>query len=300
MTAPPAPPASTVPAAPPDATPAATLVIFRTDPAGGPPLLCMVERSPKMAFAPGAAVFPGGRVDPDDYDLAQQLAPGMDRDEAAARIAAIRETLEETGLAIGINKAAGNMAAINRDAKAGAKAGDAVAGGAVEKRGACPSAAETDKARSALNGGALFSTLLADFGWSLDLASFVPWSRWRPPGALETRVFDARFYIADAGDADLEGAADLTENMSLFWASAQTVLDRADAGAVTIIFPTRRNLERLALFADFAAARDHADAVPVRTVLTFVEERADGRYICLPGGHGYPVLEEPMNSARRG
>ncbi len=255
----------------PKATPAATVVIFRTDPDGGPPLLCMVERSAKMVFAPGAAVFPGGRVDPDDYMLAETLAPGLDRDDAAARIAAIRETLEETGIAIGI-----------------------------AQDGKRPAASVLDPARDALNGGALFSTMLAELGWSLDLASFIPWSRWRPPGSLETRVFDARFYIADAGVARLEGVADQTENTSLFWASAQTVLDRADAGELSIIFPTRRNLERLAQFEDFASARKHADSVPVRTVLTFVEERDDGQYICLPDGHGYPVLEEPIRSAKRG
>lgn len=253
------------------AIPAATVVIFRIDPEGGAPLLCMVERSANMVFAPGAAVFPGGRVDPGDYELAERMAPELDRDEGAARIAAIRETLEETGLAIGI-----------------------------VKDGARPPKNENDAARDALNGGALFSELLTRFGWSLDLASFTPWSRWRPPGSLDTRIFDTRFYIADAGDAALQGVADKTENMSLFWASAQTVLDRADAGALTIIFPTRRNLERLALFGDFASARDHADGVPVRMVLTYVESRADGKYICLPDGHGYPVLDEPMSKARRG
>ena len=253
------------------ATPAATVVIFRTDPAGGPPLLCMVERSAKMAFAPGAAVFPGGRVDPDDHALAERLAPDLNGSEGAARIAAIRETLEETGLAIGI-----------------------------VRDGARPPKHESDAARDALNGGALFSELLTRFGWSLDLASFTPWSRWRPPGSLETRIFDTRFYIADAGDAELRGVADQTENTSLFWAGAQSVLNRADAGALTIIFPTRRNLERLALFGDFASAKAHADGVPVRMVLTYVEERADGKYICLPDGHGYPVLDEPIERALRG
>ena len=253
------------------ATPAATVVIFRTDPDGGAPLLCMVERSAKMAFAPGAAVFPGGRVDPDDYGLAETLAPELDRDEAAARIAAIRETLEETGLAIGI-----------------------------VKDGVRPPKSESDVARDALHDGTPFSALLTRFDWSLDLASFTPWSRWRPPGSIETRIFDTRFYIADAGDAVLKGVADQTENTSLFWASAQAVLERADAGELSVIFPTRRNLERLALFDDFASAKGHADDVPVRMVLTYVEERADGQYICLPDGHGYPVLEEPMASARRG
>ena len=250
---------------------AATVVIFRRDPDGGAPLLCMVERSAKMAFAPGAAVFPGGRVDPDDHELADRLAPELDRDEAAARIAAIRETLEETGLAIGI-----------------------------VKQGARPPASESDFVRDALDGGAPFSQLLGRFGWTLDLASFTPWARWRPPHAIHTRIFDTRFYIADAGAAQLKGVADKTENTALFWASAQTVLDRADAGELSVIFPTRRNLERLALFGDFGGARTHAEATPVRMVLTYVERRGGGEFLCLPDGHGYPVLEEPFDRAMRG
>ena len=45
-------------------------------------------------------VFPGGRVDPGDHAMVPADAP--DADEAAARIAAIRETIEEVGLAVGL------------------------------------------------------------------------------------------------------------------------------------------------------------------------------------------------------
>ena len=44
----------------PIATPAATMVICCQNPDGGAPLLLMVERIKAMAFAGGAAVFPGG------------------------------------------------------------------------------------------------------------------------------------------------------------------------------------------------------------------------------------------------
>ena len=83
----------------PPATPAATLVIFRNAPAGGPPELLMVQRAKEMRFAGGAAVFPGGRVDDADFALAEALGAADEdhRDELAARIAAVRETLEETG-----------------------------------------------------------------------------------------------------------------------------------------------------------------------------------------------------------
>jgi 8-oxo-dGTP pyrophosphatase MutT (NUDIX family) len=83
----------------PPAIPAATLVIFR-DRANGPPELLMVERAKAMAFAGGALVFPGGRVDPHDRALAETL--DGDVEETAHRIAAIRETIEEAGLAIGL------------------------------------------------------------------------------------------------------------------------------------------------------------------------------------------------------
>ena len=90
----------------PPATPAATLVIFRRDVAGGAPQILMVERSTTMKFAGGAAVFPGGRVDDADRALAAVLGAMEEDDlhELAARIAAVRETLEETGLVVGIRQ----------------------------------------------------------------------------------------------------------------------------------------------------------------------------------------------------
>jgi 8-oxo-dGTP pyrophosphatase MutT (NUDIX family) len=51
-------------------------VIFRGGREGADPELLMVVRSRKMSFAGGMAVFPGGRVDPADYDLGRQLARG--------------------------------------------------------------------------------------------------------------------------------------------------------------------------------------------------------------------------------
>src|SRR4051812_41155211 len=80
-----------------DPIPAATLVLMRAR-EGGPPELLVMERTGGMAFAAGALVFPGGRIDPDD----QEAAAAFDLPDAAARIAAIRETIEETGLAPGL------------------------------------------------------------------------------------------------------------------------------------------------------------------------------------------------------
>jgi 8-oxo-dGTP pyrophosphatase MutT (NUDIX family) len=71
--------------------PAATVVVVR-DGAQGIEVL-MLRRSASLAFAAGAWVFPGGRVDPEDADPERP-----DDAAAAARRAAAREAQEEAGL----------------------------------------------------------------------------------------------------------------------------------------------------------------------------------------------------------
>jgi 8-oxo-dGTP pyrophosphatase MutT (NUDIX family) len=81
----------------PPAIPAATVVLLRDAPTGVEAL--MLRRSSKLAFAGGAWVFPGGRIDPSDYPSG---APSTDDAEvaSAARAAAVRESMEEAGLAV--------------------------------------------------------------------------------------------------------------------------------------------------------------------------------------------------------
>jgi len=75
-----------------DAVPAATVILLRDGVTGLEVL--MLRRSPTGAFA-DMWVFPGGRVDAEDID------PLRPEDEvAAARSAAVRETLEEAALVI--------------------------------------------------------------------------------------------------------------------------------------------------------------------------------------------------------
>ncbi len=72
--------------------PAATVVLVR-DGAEGLEVL-LAKRSSKLAFHGGAWVFPGGRIDPDDY-------AGEPEDVlAAARRGAAREAKEEAGVEV--------------------------------------------------------------------------------------------------------------------------------------------------------------------------------------------------------
>ncbi|HUQ13218.1 MAG TPA: NUDIX hydrolase [Novosphingobium sp.] len=256
---------------PPPAIPAATLVIFRHAPDGTAPELLMVERSASMTFAGGAAVFPGGRIDPADHELAATLVEGSADDEAridmAARVAAVRETLEETGLVVGIDRA------VSLD--------------------------EAHRARALLLEQGALAPVLARHGWSLTPTRLTYFARWRPKHR-HMRIFDTRFFLADLGTGAVELDVDATENTHLFWASAAEALRLADSGKISVIFPTRRNLERLAQFATFAEAKAQAEAIPAQTVTPYMEERDGRRWLLIPEGMGYPVTGEPLDAATRG
>lgn len=75
------------------AVPAATVILLRDGGAGLETL--MLKRDSKLAFAGGMWVFPGGRVDPEDYP---PEAP--DDVDLASRRAAVREAREEAGLVV--------------------------------------------------------------------------------------------------------------------------------------------------------------------------------------------------------
>lgn len=252
------------------ATPAATLVIFR-DKSGSPPDILLVERAAHMAFAGGAIVFPGGRVDPDDHAIivaGALVAGGSDvPEDGAARVAAIRETLEESGIAIGFVTE--------------------------------PTAAWIISARARLAKAEPFSALLAEAGAQLDLDILTPFSRWRP-NFKEARTFDTRFYIARARLDMPEPIVDETENVHSYWSSAAAVLAAADEGKVRVIFPTRRNLERLAQFDDFDAAKAQADAIPPDLICPYIEDRDGVSFLCIPADRGYPITAEPLSAMVRG
>lgn len=242
----------------PPPMPAATLVLMR-ERRNGPPELLMTERTGRMAFAAGALVFPGGRIDPED-EAAGRAFPTLP--DAAARIAAIRETIEETGIAPAM-------------------------------RPIPPPALREEMAA-----GGDFAARLAHHGLSLDLDALTPFARWCP-NFRETRRFDTLFYLADApADAPAPLVAE-AEAVRAFWASAADILADLDAKRAHAIFPTRRNLERLARFGSIAEARADAARHPVTCITPWVEERDGRQFVCIPEGIGYPVTAEPLETAQR-
>ena len=243
-----------------DAIPAATLILVRERATGAPELL-MVERSGGMAFAAGALVFPGGRIDDADRDLARTL--GAD----AAAVAAIRETIEETAVPVGL-------------------APD-------------PNAATTLQLQDALVADRPLADVLSGAGLNLDPSALTVFARW-VPRFHAVRRFDTLFFIARCPDGEWRPRVIEGECSGAFWLTAQEVLDRDARGEARLIFPTRRNLERLAQHASFDEIVADAKAHPIEPVTPWVEEQNGARFITIPDNLGYPVTQERLDGLWRG
>jgi len=243
-----------------DAIPAATLILVR-DCAADPPELLMVERASGMAFAAGALVFPGGRIDEADRQL------GADLGIAAAAVAAIRETVEETAVPVGLSPA--------------------------------PDAASARSLQDALVSDMPFDRLLEVHGLKLRAEALTPFARWVPKFHA-VRRFDTLFFVAACPAGEWEPRVIEGECSAAAWITASEVLERDRRGEARLIFPTRRTLERLAQHASFDAIRADALAHAIEPVTPWVEETGGERFITIPDHLGFPVTQERLDGLWRG
>ena len=243
-----------------DAIPAATLILVR-EPPNSPPELLMVERASGMAFAAGAMVFPGGRIDASDRQLAQEA--GIE----AAAVAAIRETIEETAIPAGLSP--------------------------------LPDAGMARALQDELVADRRLAELLQHHGLTLGVAALTPFARWVPKFHA-VRRFDTLFYVALCPPGEWQPNVIEGECTGAEWVSAEEVLRRDRTGEARLIFPTRRTLERLAQHRSFEEIRADALAHEIVPVTPWVEERGGERFITIPADLGYPVTEERLDSVWRG
>lgn len=243
-----------------EAIPAATLIVAR-ETASGPPELLMVERSEGMAFAAGAWVFPGGRIDEADRRLADTL--GID----AAAVAAIRETIEETAIPVGLAPT--------------------------------PSRELTLDLQRALVADEDFGGLLEANSLSLAPGALTPFARW-VPRFHAVRRFDTLFYVALCPPGEWRPEVIVGECAGAAWVTAAEVLEREKRGEARLIFPTRRTLERLAQHSNFEQIRADACAHPIAPITPWVEERDGEKFITIPDDRGFPVTQERLDGLWRG
>jgi len=201
----------------------------------------MNRRNSRSRFMPDAYVFPGGAVDAADGKPPRAFA-----------IAALRELFEEAGILL---------------ARDGAGAPAQLDGPELEALRNC--AAQGDRLPS----------LLQELGLHLDVEALTHYSNWITPESEPIR-FDAHFFAARAPEGQI-AAADAVEVHDGIWIAAHDALARADREELTIRFPTRKHLERLARYDDVDAFMAHARERTITAVMPFDDGTEN---YGLPGG----------------
>jgi 8-oxo-dGTP pyrophosphatase MutT (NUDIX family) len=231
----------------------------------------MVVRHHQIDFASGALVFPGGKADPQDFDpaLASHLDGAADTgDMRAIQVSAIREAFEECGILLA--RESGQSALI----------------GAERLRA-------LESYRTSLHSG---EVTLREFiereALRFACDQLVHFAHWVTPEMLPKR-FDTHFFLA-AAPVDHLAVHDGHESVDSVWIRPLDALAAARDGTRTIIFPTLRNIEKLATWNTVADAIAGTRASRVVRVLPWTERRDDGNYLCIPHEAGYAVNEEKM------
>jgi 8-oxo-dGTP pyrophosphatase MutT (NUDIX family) len=252
--------------------PASTILLLRdgekADGTGrGEVEVFMMVRHHQIEFNSGALVFPGGSVDAGDNEIVARSdlysgGEGLTESDRGFRIAAIRETFEESGILLA------------RAKKTGAPI-DARRAGEI-----------ADKHRVALNEHKVsFLDILADNDLQLALDTLVPYAHWITPEGMPKR-FDTWFFLA-AAPPDQLGAHDGRESTDSIWVSPREAVEGGENGRFKLPFPTTRNLIRLAKQPTVQAAMDHARGLSIVTVMPVMTKTETGRQLRIPREAGY-------------
>jgi 8-oxo-dGTP pyrophosphatase MutT (NUDIX family) len=248
---------------------ASTVVLLRDgDGAEGGLELYLLRRTLDMAFAGGFCVFPGGGVDPRDFDheigwvgpSCEEWARLLGTSEEHARAlvcAAVRETFEESGVLL-----------------AGPTADSVVADTTGEDW-------ESDRRR--LEARQLsFTDFLDRRGLRVRTDLLRWWGTWVTP-VFEPRRYDTRFFVAElpAGQVTRDVS---TESDQVVWLPVQDVLDAVDDGRLSMLPPTYATCVELY---EFRSAADALAAAAGRNRAPFTPQvRTDehGSHLTVPDG----------------
>jgi 8-oxo-dGTP pyrophosphatase MutT (NUDIX family) len=248
--------------------PAATTVLVRDGVDGIE--TWMMRRVRGMAFAAGAAVFPGGRVDPRDADISVAWT-GSDPDTFAARFGtdpataralvtgALRELFEETGILL-----SEPLPAI-----------------------------DLEQARAAVESRELpLALLLAEHGCALSTGDLHPWARWVTP-PFEKRRYDTWFFVVTL-PSGVDAASVSSEAETAGWLGAREVLDAQARGESLVLPPTRAMLEGLVEAGSVAEVIARAPRRSLAPVHPAIRRTPDGGIELVADGHVYLVQAPPV------
>jgi len=227
----------------------------------------MMVRHYEIDFNSGALVFPGGSVDKGDNDIIANPSlysggEGMDTGELSFRIAAIRETFEESGILLARPK--GSKALV-----------DAKHAGEIE------TAHRTALCENKIS----FLDVLTEAGMVLALDELVPYAHWITPEGVPKR-FDTWFFLA-AAPPDQLGAHDGKESTDSIWVSPREALEGGQTGRFKLPFPTTRNLIKLGKQDSVKSAIDDSRGKKIVEVTPILTKTPNGRMLRIPLEAGY-------------
>jgi 8-oxo-dGTP pyrophosphatase MutT (NUDIX family) len=243
---------------------AATVVLLRPGHEG--PEVYLLRRQTSMAFAAGMCVFPGGGVDPRDFDHeiawagpdARSWAARLGTDEATARAlvcAAVRETFEESGVLL-----------------AGESADTVVADTTGE---------DWEADRAALEARELaFTEFLDRRGLVLRTDLLGVWAAWLTP-VFEPRRYRTWFFVADLPEGQLTRDVS-TESDQVTWLPAMQAVSDVEAERVLMLPPTYLTCLEVGQYADPAGVLDAARDRSVEMFMPEVEEDDAGAALSIP------------------
>ena len=252
--------------------PSATVLLLR-DGAGGLEVF-MVERSVRVGAFPGAMVFPGGKVAPEDSSAALRAladnAESLDDEAFGFAVSSVREAFEECGVLLA-----------HRD------------GATLTDNELAPLAGF----REAIGRSRIpFARFLADHGLRLDLAGLAPFSRWVTP-AFRPKRFDTVFFLA-AVPPDQTLSHDGSETVHGLWIRPQDAIDDTDRELKhSLYFATRLNLMDLAQSASVAEALSRAAGRTPPEAMPWRELTPDGPRLRIDPDAGYALVQASLEVA---
>ncbi len=243
---------------------AATVVLLRRGDQG--PEVYLLRRQTSMAFAGGMCVFPGGGVDPRDFDHAvawagpspAEWASRLGTDESAARAlvcAAVRETFEESGVL---------LAGESPDTVVADTTGD-----------------DWEKDRAALEARDLsFTDFLDRRGLVLRTDLLGVWSGWLTP-VFEPRRYRTWFFVADLPEGQRTRDVS-TESDEVIWLPIMEAVRQAETKQILMMPPTYMTCLEVGQHADPDGVLVAARGRSVEMFTPEVEQTDQGSTLSIP------------------
>jgi 8-oxo-dGTP pyrophosphatase MutT (NUDIX family) len=258
--------------------PASTVILLRDGASASGPEVFLVRRHEGTAFMGGAHVFPGGRVDEADRDVAEpSWCDGVDVamrqldrlptvDAVAFHVAAIRELFEEAGVLLARDRSGQFVSLTGADEQARFKRYSAEVH---SKAMGLRDVIEREELRLALD-------------------ALVPFAHWVTP-PIDVRQFDTRFFLTRVPPRQTPVHDDRETTQSI-WMTPSRALHDASADLIVLPPPTWTTLRELEAFPSVDAAIAWARGRRIMRRQPLLIEQGGVRMLVVPGD---PLHPEP-------